>query len=115
MNQETFAREIGRSTPSLRGYEAGRVPPDDVIEKLKTIATARGRADLAVNLTSDEWKVRRVIWPGETLIGASGSVPKAPTDSRDPRRGDWHTIRDQILDSGQADAVNAVQDVLLVI
>ena len=114
MNQETFAREIGRSTPSLRGYEAGRVPPDDVIAKLKTIATAHGRADLAVNLTSDEWKVRRVIEPGETLIGAAGSGPKAPAAGGDPQREYWHTMLDQILDSGQADAVDAIQSVLLV-
>ena|ERR1017187_598245 len=114
LSQAEFGRELlGRVHQSVQGYETGKTPPLDVVEKYEAIATAHGRADLAVNLKSDEWR-HPVIEPGERVIGPDRMVPKAPTAGGDPQREYWHTMLDQILDSGQADAVDAIQSVLLV-
>jgi len=104
MNQEDFARAIKRSTAMLRHYEKGITPPLDVIETLKTLAVKAGHPEIAVALSSDEWKVQRVFQPGETII----SAPRRAANS------EWHQMLDEVLDSGQRDAIEAVQSNLLV-
>lgn len=118
LNQVDFGREIGRTHGSIQGYEAGKTPPREVVEKYKAIADQHGRGDLAALLSSGEWKVPRVAQaggaqPGETSVG-QGREKKRKV-SADPLREHWHTILDEILDSGQAVAVNAVEYVLVVI
>ena len=120
MTQVDFGRELGRVHQSVQGYESGKTPPPDVIEKYKTLAIAHGRGDLAVELAGEDWKnyrPRRVIHPGETSIGTArekGPKDKSGLAPADPLRVHWHTILDEILDSGQADAINAIEYVLLV-
>jgi len=108
LNQSNFARAIGRSVQMLQLYERSQAPPPaEVVEKLKSIAVQSGRADLGVALTSDEWRVHGVFHPGETFIS---SIPRpAPGPIIAPsERLQLHAILDEILDSGDEDALAAV-------
>lgn len=106
MNQADFAREVGKSMQSLQNYERGAKPPAEVVGKLYEIATAHHRIDLALALGGD-WKVRRVFEPGERIISARPEASKAPVEN-------WHQMLDEILNSGQADAADAVKSSLTV-
>ena len=108
LNQTDFAREIGRVMQSVQGYESGRKPPAEVLGKLKEIAIAHDRLDLAEAL-GGEWKVRRVFEPGETMI--SSPQPRAP--GKPAEKEDWHRMLDEVLKSGQADALAAVKSTLV--
>jgi transcriptional regulator with XRE-family HTH domain len=105
LNQADFGRLFNRAWQSVQQYEGGRRPPAEVIEKLKNIATANGHADVAIALSGSDWTVKRVFHPGETIISAP--KPKAGGSSGDDR-GHLHALLDEILDSGDADALQAV-------
>jgi transcriptional regulator with XRE-family HTH domain len=98
MTQEEFARVAGRSTPMIRLYEKGAIPPREVIEAIKSLAVERGLVDLAAAL--DEWQVDRVLYP-----------PGQASVTGKPRPGSkkWHEMLDEVLDSGQPDAIQAVE------
>jgi transcriptional regulator with XRE-family HTH domain len=108
LNQSDFARAIGRSVQMLQLYERSQArPPADVVDKLKTIAAGAGRADLGVAITSDDWQVQRVLQPGETFISTGVRPPPIPAIPPAERR-QLHAILDEILDSGDEDALAAV-------
>ncbi|KKL21474.1 hypothetical protein LCGC14_2445120, partial [marine sediment metagenome] len=46
LNQEDFAREIGRSHQSVRNYERGIEPPPEVLKRIKELADKHGLGDL---------------------------------------------------------------------
>lgn len=109
-SQNDLAREIGKSYASVQQYEQGKRVPPDVVEKLKTIAAKHGFADIALRLSSDDWQVTRVLHPGETLI----SQAKRNLQRRNPEESvDWHALLEEVLSSGQDDAINAVQSNLV--
>ena len=106
MSQAALASAIGKSIQSVQGYEHGRTPPPDVIEILKTLSVQHGHPEFAIELGGDAWAVKHVIHPGETLIKAH--VPAAG------RHAEWHELLDVILNSGDPDAIPAVQSNLVV-
>jgi len=62
-----------------------------------------------VDLNDGTWRELR---GSGALRGRSAKAACEPTGQID--RSDWHTILDQILDSGCAEAIDAVQSVLIV-
>lgn len=105
MNQADFAREIGKSIQSLQRYESGVVPPYEVIEKLKHIAAFHGRADLANALSRDEWKAEKPTF--RPRAAPSKAAPPAQDNQ-------WQQMLQEVLDSGCQDAIEAVQQNLVV-
>ena len=124
-SQVQFAQAIGRSYASVQGYEAGKRVPREIVEKMRSIAVQNGLADVALELSSDDWQVRRVFHPGEVLISraarivqqgkqqnrsaSTSPVAKPARHSTDEWRGYWHEILDEILDSGVPDVVSALE------
>jgi len=96
MSQTDFARAIGRSLQMVRLYEHGQDTPAEVREKLRSIATQAGRDDLAAALTTEDFI------PGETR------TPPTKPAKPNARREQYHALLDEILDSGDPDALNAV-------
>ena len=111
MTQEELGRFVGKGTARVRQYEDGADPPPDVIERLKSLAVKHDKSDLALALTSDEWKVRHVIEPGETLI--SQRPPSYPR-AYNPRNQAWHDMLESILESGDEKAIKAVEPNLVI-
>jgi transcriptional regulator with XRE-family HTH domain len=102
ISQQELAVIIGRSYQSVRNYERSlQAVPPEVVDRLKTLAAENGLADLALQLSSDDWQVAAVFHPGETLI----SQGQKQTDDRKH----WHALLDEILDSDAEDAVYAVK------
>ena len=127
-SQVQFAQAIGRSYASVQGYEAGKRVPPEVIEKLKSIAAANNLADLALELSSDDWQVRRVFYPGEVLITQSRQLVRTDLPSSqsasagnlvkgaghpppDPRQR-LHRVLDEILDSADLELISAAEQAL---
>jgi transcriptional regulator with XRE-family HTH domain len=109
INQHQFADLVGRSYASIQGYESGKRVPPEVIERMKTIAAERGLADVALILSSEEWQVRHVLHPGETLIGARPVPVPATNSAYNPRNARWHDMLEAILESGDEKAIKAVE------
>lgn len=111
LNQHQFGDLIGRSYPSVQGYEAGKRVPPEIVERLKTIAAERGFADIAVSLTSDDWKVDRVIYPSghEVRTGPAARPSHNGPDDRDI----WHGMLDLAWDARQPESIAAIKSVLL--
>jgi transcriptional regulator with XRE-family HTH domain len=124
-SQVQLAQAIGRSYASVQGYEAGKHVPGEVVERMKSIAVERGLADVAVELSSEEWQVRRVFQPGEVLIsqarealrskpvpeplpGPGQPVRQPASGSSGGLREHWHRLLDEILDSGDPDAISTI-------
>jgi transcriptional regulator with XRE-family HTH domain len=110
MSQSDFARAIGRSLQMLRNYEHGAKPPDDVIERIQSIAVQHASAHLAAVLVK-EWEVKRVIQPGETLIGAHRPAAAGPYN---PKNKHLHDMLEMVLESGNRKAIDAVVPNLVV-
>ena len=100
MSQEKFAPLLGRSMPMLRLYETGHVVPPDVADRLKSIAAKYDRADLAMALVEGDWEVKRVFYPGETII----TTARAKAGN-----AKWHDLVDEVFGSGQADTIRALE------
>jgi len=126
-SQVQFAQAIGRSYASVQAYEAGKRVPPEVVEKMKSIAAANHFADLALELSSDEWQVRRVFYPGEILITQSrqrradlppgqpapaGNLGKDVGHPRADPRARLHRVLEEILDSGDPELVSATEQAL---
>jgi DNA-binding transcriptional regulator YiaG len=113
MSQIEFAQLVGKGYSSIRNYERGVPPPDDVAEKLVQLAVEHGMADLALQLKG-EFGVRRVLEPGETLIStarkpkAKAAAPSASSVAPGADRDRLHAMLDEVLDSGDPAAVSAV-------
>lgn len=74
-----FAAALHVSQIDVAAFETGReIPEPPVVRRLQEIATKARRADLALILTSDEWKVRAVFHPGETFISMGRQQPNSP-------------------------------------
>ncbi|MGH9786374.1 MAG: helix-turn-helix transcriptional regulator [Terriglobia bacterium] len=112
-SQTTFAQAIGRSYQTIRNWEAGhRIPPES-LEKMKSIASEHGLADIAMELSSEEWQVQRVFHPGETLISQAPAEARARGRERGAeRREQAHQWIDEIFDSGDTAAIAAVSRTL---
>jgi hypothetical protein len=111
MSQVEFSRLlIDVSYPSVRNYEKHpEDTPAAVINQIISLATERGYADWAVVLKSDNWRVVNVLQPGETLITApkaGAAAPVPPAGGAD--RAALHGLLDEILNSGDPDAIEAV-------
>ena len=107
LTQVQFAGAAGVALSTVANVEGGKQVERATVEKFKTLAADRGYPDIAMELSSDDWQVRGVIQPGEILISQAGSGPKkAPSFVRD-QRSRWHSLLDEILDSGNADAISA--------
>lgn len=112
LTQQEFAQATGLSYASIQGWESGKRVGSASLERLKSFATERGFTDIALEL-SGEWQVRRVLHPSETLI--SHPRPGAEQDVRyRGRNAEWHRLLDEVLDSGNSDAITAVQNNLTV-
>jgi transcriptional regulator with XRE-family HTH domain len=107
MNRADFGRAIGKSHQTVGNYESGiRVPPD-VVERMKQLAAEHALADIALELSSDDWQVRHVIEPGETLISSARPIPGP--GNYNPANQAWHDMLETILESGDKKAIEAVQ------
>jgi transcriptional regulator with XRE-family HTH domain len=100
VNQADFARLLGRSWQSVQRYEQGAHPPAPVVEKLRAIAIANGHPDIAGALPGGEQPVPK------RATGAPS--PKSGPPRPGPERDRLHAILDEILDSGQPEAIPGV-------
>lgn len=121
MSQVKFGDAIGRSLGSVQQYERGVPFPDEVRERMMSLAAEHGLADLAIEISGKRWGVRHVLNPGEHLISESkrskGIDSHAKAGENTPSRSvpsDWHALLEEILTSGELDAITAVQHNLVV-
>jgi DNA-binding transcriptional regulator YiaG len=118
MAPAVFAAVLRCSEDELRKLEEGSIKASQVLnERLKKLAVQHGRPDLAVAL-GGEWAVRHVIHPGETLI-TTGMIDGRDGGGENERiqpddRQIWRDLLDEILSSGDEDAIIAVQHNLVV-
>jgi ParB-like chromosome segregation protein Spo0J len=111
VSQVEFSRLIECSYPSLQNYEKHpEDTPAEVIDRIRSLAAETEHADWAVPLLSDEWRVTTVIYPGETLISAPKPKPRTAGSSLPgmPDRDELHAMLDDVLDSGNPEAIQAV-------
>jgi hypothetical protein len=116
-NQVEFAALIGRSYASLRNYEKGTEVPEDVLDRLKTIAAEHGLGDIALDL-SDVGADAPEKGPalGRTLRShpmGSGKSVKILAEKYGAHAED-HAMLDRILNSGVEEAIRAVRSNLFV-
>lgn len=95
--QVDFARRIGRHFSSVQGYESGRKVPTEVIEKLKLIAVEFGHPEI-----------------GMELAGVKTNKKAGIESRREKTDNKWHSLLDEVLNSGNAEAITAVQRNLVV-
>ncbi|GEM_PF-3818357 len=113
-SQSALAQALGCSYSSIQNYEGGKRVPREIIERLKSIAAEHDLADIALELSSEAWQVRRVFQPRE--VGIPGDAPAVSGASdkslrRKDSSGDreaCHQILDRILDSGDRVAIAAI-------
>jgi transcriptional regulator with XRE-family HTH domain len=102
LTQQEFARAAGLSYSAIQNFEGDKHVSLQSVEKLRTLAVQHGLADIALQLSSDEWQVRRVFHPGERFI----SEPKAGKSGENNAR--WHQLLDKVLNSQVPIAIQAV-------
>ncbi|HEY3823039.1 MAG TPA: hypothetical protein VGL82_00695 [Bryobacteraceae bacterium] len=105
MSQQAFASELEISVGSVRAYEAGARLSDGALEKLKSLAARKMLPDYAIALDGRQFEVRQVFAPGGKV-----RLPRNPGE-RD-LGDDLHRLLDEVLESGNVEAVNAVESVL---
>jgi transcriptional regulator with XRE-family HTH domain len=97
LTQAELARELGFSVGIISQWERGRIVSDAALEKLKTYAVQRDRADLAALFDPLPFTVKRVVLP--------------------PQRGsgiDPHSLLNEILQSDDQQAKLAVENFLFI-
>jgi len=109
LNQSDFARLIGKSHQSVGNYEKGMLVPPETVQELKTLAAKYGYADIALELSSEDWQIRTVVHPFPKP--APPVVQPAPA-ILDAGRQAQHAMLDALLDSGNRDAIQAVNHLL---
>ena len=110
MNQVELGRIVGKSYQTVRNYETGiGNVPDSVIETLKNLAAEKGFAHLALELSSEDWKVRTIVHPPQEFARYQARLPNAAVDAGRQAR---HALIDALLDSGNEDAILAVEHLL---
>jgi transcriptional regulator with XRE-family HTH domain len=87
LNQHEFAAAVGRSYASVQGYEAGKRLPLEVEERIRQLASERG-----------------------IVIDPPAKHSTRPGD----QQAKWHTMLEEVLDSGESDCIAAVQSNLAV-
>lgn len=107
MNQTDFARAIGRSHQSVRNYEAGVTPPPEVVAKMEQLAKDSGVEDPFVV----EPRGQELVAPRRTQRAHQAGTTSAIDTSDDSR---WHGMLDEVLTSGNVEAIAAVQHNLIV-
>ena len=112
LSQVDFGKLIGRSHQTVANYEKGLEVPDDVTENFKTIAAEHGLADLAVEFSSDEWRVRTLIHPPADFARRQTRSSAAAPPALNVDRQATHALLDALLDSGNEDAILAVRHML---
>jgi transcriptional regulator with XRE-family HTH domain len=105
MSQQQFATELGISVGSVRAYERGVHVSDASLEAMKTLAAARGFADLAMEMAGRKFAVGKLITPADK--GKSVRLRNAShgADMND----ELHAAVDAILNSGSPDAIGALE------
>jgi transcriptional regulator with XRE-family HTH domain len=93
LTQQQFAERFKMSYGAIQGYESGRSPSRARIETLKSIAVDTGHADLISML--------------------SGELPPTPPPTTPAEKQRWLNMLAAILDSGDKDAIPAVQSNLV--
>jgi transcriptional regulator with XRE-family HTH domain len=123
LNQVKFAELLGKSLGSVRAYEKATSIPLEVSQKLAALAAQQGLADLAMELRG-EYEVKRVIEPTETLIStghkrgghgdtadasrSEGPGRRTPTTLTKSECDRFHSLLDEVFNSGDPDAIPAV-------
>jgi hypothetical protein len=110
MNQVELGSIVGKAYQTVRNYETGiGNVPDDVIAKLKTLAAEKGLAHLALELSSDDWKIRSLVHPPQDFSHHQAKILEPALDAR---RQSQHALLDALLDSSNPDAVLAIDHLL---
>ncbi len=102
LNQADFGRAIGRSIQSVQAYEAGKHVPPEIEQRIRKLAGERG-----IGASTTGGIDERVDLPHSKSSGASARSTSTEENAR------WHALLDEILESGLADAVPAVQQNLI--
>ncbi len=120
LNQVEFSSVIGRSYQSVQNYEKGVPMPPDLVEKVVALAAQRGLAEIANELRGGRYEVNRTAPIEQPSMGraprrgesprAQSPVPPRRSQSVFPpaERSKLHALLDEILDSGDPDAIEAV-------
>ncbi len=109
MTQNEFAQAINRSFSMVRLYEHGADVPDEVREVINRLAKANGLADIAIEASKPAaaYQVKRIIEPTEVLISSGAGHPRSTEK--------WQQMLYEILMSGNAEVIAAVQTNLVVL
>ncbi|HTX34338.1 MAG TPA: helix-turn-helix domain-containing protein [Bryobacteraceae bacterium] len=90
LNQIDFGRLVGKSNATIRNYENGMTIPPEVMERFKSLAAEKGLADIALELSSDDWRVQTVIYPLKPPPDPPAGTPSA--------HARWRALVDAALD-----------------
>ncbi len=106
LSQSEFGLRINRSLPSIQGYESGArlsalLRDQEAVDKLKEMAVAAGRPDLADALDDEDWTGERAT---ELRLEKKPAAPASPSKHQSD-----HAMLEEILESGQPDAISAVR------
>ena len=115
LSQPDLGRLIGKSHGSVANYEKGFAQPAaNIIERLKSIAVEHAFADLAVELSSADWQVRTLIHPPQDFARRQASITDTVKSgpAGEANRQIRHALLDALLDSGNEDAIMAVEHLL---
>lgn len=116
-NQTQMAAGLDCSYGSVQNYESGKPVSIEVVEKAKRLAAEHS---LKLELSGSEWLVRRGVEPTELLISSTkGKIHTSSTGKVDVsekpahnrphgEREQAHVMLDEIFDSGDAGAIEAV-------
>ena len=102
-SQEKFAKRIGKSFSSLRGYESGRRPPLSVLAIMLSLTSQNGFSDIADQIEIQAEEILKPLRRQEMV--ASGQVIDVEL---------YHSLLDEILGSPDESAVLAVRHILVV-
>lgn len=107
LSQEAFAREIGRSFGSVRMYEAGRMPPLDVLGKMMIITrTTPGYDAIGHELEMLLGGMLRAADSPEELPAAEEMTPGD--------RAALHAMLDYVIDNGRAVSLSGLRETIRV-
>jgi len=103
-SQERLARHLEKSVGSIRGYESGRQPPEEVIVKLLTLAAQYGIEEVAKQIESQTLgrisreKLGRLVEKASRLTRVSSPANREAS----------HQALDIVMDSDDPEAIESV-------